>query len=556
MYARSVEVKEGLERAPHRALLRALGLSTGDMDKPFVAIVNSYSEVVPGHLHLRELAEAVKQGVRQAGGVPFEVNTIAICDGLAMGHAGMRYSLPSREVIADSVELVVEAHRFDGAVFITNCDKITPGMLMAAARLNLPSIFVTGGPMRSGVFRGRRVGLASVFEGVGMVKAGLMSVEELAELEASACPGPGSCNGMFTANTMACLTEAMGMSLPGCATAHAGTARKVEVARLSGARVVEMVREGLRARDIMTREAFLNAIAVDLALGGSTNTALHLPAIAREAYVELSLEDFDEVSRKVPQLCSMVPGGPHTMEDLDEAGGVQALMAELKPLLNLDVLTVTGRKLRDLLSVAKVRSYEVIRPLTSPVSPTGGMVVLKGSLAPRGSIVKTAALPREAWRFKGEARVFDGEEACVEALMRGEVEEGEALVIRYEGPRGGPGMREMLQATAMVAGMGLAGKVALITDGRFSGATRGLCVGHVSPEAAEGGPIALVEEGDPVVIDVWGRRLDLEVGEEELKRRRASWKPTPRQLPSRSYLARYARQVSSASEGAVLKLNA
>ncbi|MEM4699976.1 MAG: dihydroxy-acid dehydratase [Candidatus Nezhaarchaeales archaeon] len=555
MSLRSREVKEGLERAPHRALLRALGLGADDLERPFIAVVNSYSEIVPGHLHLKEVAEAVKQGVRQAGGVPFEVNTIAICDGLAMGHAGMRYSLPSREVIADSIELVVEAHRFDGAVFITNCDKVTPGMLMAAARLNLPSIFVTGGPMRSGTYRGRRVGLASVFEAVGMVRAGAMSEGELAELEASACPGPGSCNGMFTANTMACLTEALGMALPGCATAHAGSAKKVEIARLSGARVVEMVREGLRARDVMTRGAFLNAIAVDLALGGSTNTALHLPAIALEAGVELSLDDFDEVSRRVPQLCSMVPGGPHTMEDLEEAGGVRALMAELAPLLDLDVLTVTGRRLREVLAGARVRNYEVIRPLSSPASPTGGIVVLKGSLAPRGSILKTAALPREAWRFRGRARVFDGEEACVEALAKGEVEEGEALVIRYEGPKGGPGMREMLQATAMVAGMGMAGKVALITDGRFSGATRGLCVGHVSPEAAEGGPIALVEDGDPILIDVEGRRIEVEVDERELERRSASWRPPTRRLPSRSYLARYSRQVSSASEGAVLKLS-
>jgi dihydroxy-acid dehydratase len=550
---RSREVKVGLERAPHRALLRALGVSRGDLDKPFIAVVNSYSEVVPGHIHLRRLAEAVKQGVWAAGGVPFEVNTIAICDGIAMGHAGMKYSLPSRDLIADSVELVVEAHRFDGLVFVTNCDKVTPGMLMAAARLNLPSIFVTGGPMRSGRHRGERVGTATMFEAVGKVRAGLMSLEELAELEASACPGPGSCNGMFTANTMACLTEALGMSLPGCATAHADTARKLEVARLSGARAVEMVREGLKARDVMTRGAFLNAVAVDLALGGSTNTALHLPAVALEAGVELSLEDFDEMSRKVPQLCTMVPGGPHTMEDLDEDGGVPALMAELSPLLNLDVLTVTGRRLRELLAGVKARGRGVIRPLSSPASPSGGVAVLKGSLAPAGSILKTAALPAEAWRFKGVAKVFNSEEEAVEALMRRGAEEGEALIVRYEGPRGGPGMREMLQATAIVAGMGLSGKVALITDGRFSGATRGLCIGHVSPEAAEGGPIALVEDGDLVLVDVEARRLDVDLSPEELKRRREAWRPPRRPELGRSYLARYARQVSSAAEGAVLR---
>lgn len=549
---RSKEVKEGLERAPHRSLLRALGVGKDDFKKPFIAVVNSYSETVPGHLHLRNLAEAVKQGVREAKGVPFEVNTIAICDGIAMGHVGMKYSLPSRDLIADSVELVVEAHRFDGMVLITNCDKITPGMLMAAARLNLPSIVVTGGPMRSGIFKGRKVGVASVFEAVGGVKTGDVSLEELEELESCACPGPGSCNGMFTANTMACLTEALGMSLPGCATAHADTSRKLELARLSGIRAVEMVREGLRAKDIMTAEAFQNAVAVDLALGGSTNTALHLPAIAHEAGVDLSLDYFDEASRKVPQLCTMVPGGTHTMEDLDLAGGIPALMAELAPLLNLNVLTVTGKTLRENLVNVTVKDRSVIRSLSQPVSKTGGIAILKGRLAPRGSVLKTAALSQEAFKFRGEAKVYDCEEDAVEALMKGMIKEGDAVIIRYEGPKGGPGMREMLQATAILAGMGLAGKVALITDGRFSGATRGLCIGHVSPEAAEGGPIALVKDGDIVVIDVEARKIDLEISSDELEARRKTWKPRTPKL-ERSYLARYVKQASSASEGAILK---
>jgi len=548
---RSSEVKEGLERAPHRSLLRSLGLGAEDLSKPFIAVVNSYSEVVPGHVHLRRVAEAVKQGVRAAGGVPFEVNTIAICDGIAMGHRGMRYSLPSRDLIADSVEMVVEAHRFDGMVLVTNCDKITPGMLMAAARLDIPAIVVTGGPMRSGLYRGSKVGLASVFEAVGRVKRGEMSEEELAELEAVACPGPGSCNGMFTANTMACLTEALGMSLPGCATAHADTARKLEIAYRSGVRAVEMVREGLTARRIMTREAFENAIAVDLALGGSTNTVLHLPAIAREAGVPLELEDFDRMSGRVPQLCTMVPGGPHTMEDLDAAGGVPALMAELAPLLHLDAVTVTGRTVRENIEGAVVRDRSVIRPLSSPVSPTGGIAVLRGSLAPRGSVLKVAALSRDAYRFEGAAKVYDSEEDAVRAILGGEVEEGDAVIIRYEGPKGGPGMREMLQATAIIAGMGLAGRVALITDGRFSGATRGLCIGHVSPEAAEGGPIALVEDGDKVLIDVESRRLDLLVDEGELRRRREAWRPRVKEV--RGALAKYSRSASSADRGAIVE---
>lgn len=549
---RSQSIKEGVERAPHRSLLRGVGVSDEDLSKPFIAVVNSYSEVVPGHLHLKKVAEAVKEGVREAGGVPFEVGTIAICDGIAMGHGGMRYPLPSREVIADSVELVVEAHRFDGMVLVTNCDKVTPGMLMAAGRVDIPSIIVTGGPMLSGVYRGRRVGLASVFEAVGAVKSGKLTIKELEELEKVACPGVGSCNGLFTANTMACLTEALGMSMPGCATAHAVSAKKLRIAKSSGVQVVRLVRSGLTPSRIMTKKAFENAIAVDLALGGSTNTLLHLPAIASELGIKLDLDLFDSMSRKVPQLCTLVPGGPHTMEDLEEAGGVSAVLSELAPLLNLDVVTVTEKTLGENIAGVKAVREDVIRPLTKPVSSTGGIAVLKGSLAPKGSVVKTAALPPEAMRFRGRAKVFDREEDAVSAIGSGYIKAGDAVIIRYEGPKGGPGMREMLTATAMIAGMGLGSSVALITDGRFSGATRGLCVGHVSPEAVEGGPIALVQDGDVVEIDVAQRRIDLKVGAEELSARAKRWsKPRPRVL--KGCLARYARMAASASEGAILK---
>ncbi|MEM1538041.1 MAG: dihydroxy-acid dehydratase [Candidatus Nezhaarchaeales archaeon] len=550
---RSQLIKDGVERAPHRCLLRGLGVSDEELSKPFIAVVNSYSEIIPGHLHLREVAQAVKDGVREGGGVPFEVNTMAICDGLAMGHEGMHYPLPSREVIADSVELMVEAHRFDGMVLVANCDKITPGMLMAAARVNIPSIVVTGGPMLSGVYRGKRVGLADVFEAVGAVKAGKLTIKELEELEGIACPGAGSCNGLFTANTMACLTEALGMSMPGCATAPAVSSKKLRIAKSSGMQIVRLVKAGLTPSRIMTMEAFKNAIALDLALGGSTNTLLHLPAIASELGIKLGLEVFDSMSMKVPQLCSLVPGGTHTMEDLEEAGGISAVLNELASLLNLDVVTVTGKTLRENIAGVKTLRVDVIRPLSKPVSGTGGIVILKGSLAPRGAVVKTAALPSEALRFKGEAKVFDCEEEAVKAISNGRIKAGDAVVIRYEGPKGGPGMREMLTATAMIAGMGLGGSVALITDGRFSGATRGLCVGHVSPEAAEGGPIAFVRDGDVIEIDVTRRRIDLKVDIEELNVRVKQWiRPEPRVF--RGYLARYARMATSADEGAVLRL--
>lgn len=547
---RSQEVKVGLERAPHRALLRSLGLKDEDFSKPFVAVVNSYSEVVPGHQHLRVLADHVKEGVRKAGGVPFEVNTIAICDGISMGHEGMRFSLPSRDLIADSIELVVNAHRFDGMVMLTNCDKITPGMLMAAARLDIPTVVVTGGPMQSGVWKGRRVGVQSMFEAVGELKSGRITEQELCELEKVACPSPGSCNALFTANTMACLTEALGMSLPGTATALATSSKKLRISADAGRRVVELIHEGITARRIMTESALKNAICVDLSLGGSTNAILHLQAIASELGVDLPIEVFDELSRRVPQLCTIAPGGPHTMEDLDRAGGVQALMRELSGLLDLDALTVTGKTVGKNIRSAKVEDREVIRHISKPFRETSGIAILKGTLAPRGAVIKTAGLSQNVVRFSGPAVVFDIEEAAMGAVLNGAIKPGDVVVIRNEGPKGGPGMREMLSLTATISGMGLGEAVALVTDGRFSGATRGICIGHVSPEAAEGGPIALVEDGDNIEIDIAERRLDLRVDPETMKARRGRWRPPARRL--RGYLARYASQVGSAASGAVL----
>jgi len=548
---RSDTIKCGIERAPHRALLKALGVTDKDLDKPFIAVVNSFTTVVPGHAHLNQVADAVKAGVASAGGVPLEFNTIAICDGLAMGHEGMRYSLPSREIIADSVELMVQAHRFDGMVLVTNCDKITPGMLMAAARLNIPSIVVTGGPMLSGTYKGRKVGTASMFEAVGEVAAGKMGEEELKLLEDVACPGCGSCNGMFTANTMACVTEALGMSMPGCATHLAVSASRLRIAKESGERIVELVREDLKPLDIMTREAIENAIMIDMALGGSTNTVLHLSAIAGETEVPLSLSLFDELSRRVPHLCNMIPSGPYAMEDLDAAGGIPALMKELKSLLHLDAVTVTGKTVRENIEEAVVLDANVIRPLTSPVHREGGIAILRGNLAPEGAVVKAVAISPKMFVHRGSARVFDSEEEAMKGLLNKEIREGDVVVIRYEGPKGGPGMREMLSPTATIAGMGLSESVALVTDGRFSGATRGPCIGHVSPEAAEGGPIAALKNGDIVEIDVPKRKLNVKLSNEELRNRLKLWKPRKPEV-GRSYLARYSRLVQPAHMGAIL----
>jgi dihydroxy-acid dehydratase len=550
---RSDRVKRGVERAPHRSLLYATGLVPDELDRPLIGIVNSHNELVPGHVHLERIGQAVKAGVRMAGGTPLEFNVIAVCDGLAMGHAGMRHSLPSRELIADSVEVMASAHALDGLVLIPNCDKVVPGMLMAAARLNLPAILVSGGPMMAGRFQGRDVDVNTLFEAVGEYTAGGMGEQELADLELAACPGCGSCAGLFTANSMNCLTEALGMGLPGNGTIPAVTAARLRLGKEAGRQVMSLVEGQLLPRQIMSQQAFENAIAVDMAIGGSTNTVLHLPAIAHEAGEELPLELFDEVSRRTPYLVKLRPSGAHHMEDLDEAGGIPAVMAELLShgLLKGEAITVAGRTLRkDLQGVG--RRTGVIRPLGDAHRPDGGIAILWGNLAPDGSVVKAAAVAPEMMRHRGPARVFDGEESALEAILDGHIRAGDVVVIRYEGPRGGPGMREMLMPTSALAGMGLDEKVALLTDGRFSGATRGSAVGHISPEAASGGPIALVEEGDDIEVDIAGRRVTLAVSEAELVRRREGWKP-PEPRVTTGYLARYAGAVSSASEGAIVR---
>jgi dihydroxy-acid dehydratase len=535
---RSDEIKKGIERAPHRALLKALGLTDQDIAKPFIGIANSYTNIVPGHIHLNELAREVKEGIIAAGGTPFEFNTIAVCDGLAMGHEGMRYSLPSREIIADSVEIMVQAHRLDGLVMVSNCDKVTPGMLMAAARLDIPAISVTGGPMASGWLDGRKIGFSDVPEAVGQVFAGKMTENELERLEGSACPGCGSCNGMFTANTMACVTEALGMSLPYCATALANTALKSRLAKETGERIVKLVCGDVTPSVILKREAFENAIAVDMALGGSTNTTLHLSAIAAEAGMSLPLSVFDEIGRRVPHLCNMIPSGPYALEDLHAAGGIPALMKELKPLLHLNVRTVSGKTLGKNIESASVVDANVIRPLTNPVHKEGGIAVLTGNLAPKGSVVKTAGVSPKMLKHAGPAKVFDSEKAAVAAIRNKEIQPGDVVVIRYEGPRGGPGMPEMLIPTAAIAGMGLSESVALVTDGRFSGATRGPCIGHVAPEAAEGGPIAIIKNGDIINIDIPNRVLGLKLTGQEIKKRLAAWKPKKPKI-TKGYLSRY-----------------
>jgi dihydroxy-acid dehydratase len=535
---RSDLIKKGIDKAPHRALLKALGLTDEDIAKPFIGVANSYTTIVPGHIHLNEIAAAAKAGIEAAGGTPFEFNTIAVCDGLAMGHEGMRYSLPSRELIADSVEVMAQAHRLDGLVLVSNCDKVTPGMLMAAARLDIPAISVTGGPMASGTFRGRKIGYSNMPEGLGQVYAGKMKPEELIQLENAACPGCGSCNGMFTANTMACVTEALGMSLPYCATALANSAMKLRIAKETGEAIVRLVCDDVKTSAIMKREAFQNAMNVDMALGGSTNTVLHLSAIAKEAGVALPLSAFDEAGRRVPHLCSMIPSGPYALEDLHAAGGIPALMNELKPLLNMDALTVTGKSIGENVAGAEVVDAEVIRPLSKPVHKEGGIAILTGNLAPKGSVVKTAAVSPKILRHKGPARVFDSEQEAVAAIKAKKVQPGDVVVIRYEGPKGGPGMPEMLIPTATIAGMGLSESVALITDGRFSGATRGPCIGHVAPEAADAGPIALVRDDDVIVVDIPQRVLSVELSEDEMKKRLAAWKPKPPRI-TKGYLTRY-----------------
>lgn len=549
---RSDVVKKGVGRAPHRALLKALGVTEREVDAPFIGVVNSYTTLVPGHMHLKSLASAAARGVARKGGLAFEFNTIAVCDGLAMGHGGMNYSLPSREVIADSVEIMAEAHMLDGLIFLSSCDKVTPGMLMAAARLDIPSIFVTGGAMLTGHYKGRSVDLISVFEAVGKLGKGELDEAELKRIEDEACPTCGSCSGMFTANTMSCLTEALGMSMPYCGTTPAVYSSKLRIAENSGERIVEMVFEGLKPSAILTDKAFHNAIVIDLALGGSTNTVLHLPAIASELNIELKLDYFDKLSRDIPHLCDMSPGGPYRVEDLHRAGGVPALLKVLRKHLHEDALTVTGRRLGDLVERAEVQDERVIRPLNNPVHPRGGIAILKGNLAPEGCVLKTAGLKKQTLRFKGPARVFDSEEECVSRLLERGVNPGEVLIIRYEGPKGGPGMKEMLTPTSLISGMGLGEEVALITDGRFSGGTRGLCVGHVAPEAAVGGPIAAVEDGDEIVIDVETRMLSVKLTDKEIANRLSKAKLKPFKGKAQGVLARYSKHVTSASGGAVL----
>ncbi|ALU11517.1 dihydroxy-acid dehydratase [Ignicoccus islandicus DSM 13165] len=541
------------EYAPHRALWKASGLIEEELKRPLIGIANAWNEIVPGHVHLDKVAEAVKAGVRMAGGTPLEFGTIAVCDGIAMGHEGMRYSLPSREVIADTVEIMVEAHRLDAVVMVTNCDKITPGFLLAAARLEVPVILINGGPMMPGSYDHQRIDFKDLMERMNvLIKEG--RTEELKKLEESALPGPGSCAGLFTANTMNMLSEAMGMMLPGASTVPATEARRIWYAKWTGMRIVKMIEEGLTPDKILTRKALENAIAVDMALGGSTNSVLHLEALAYELGIDLPLEVFDEISRKVPHIASISPAGKHFVVDLDRAGGIPAILKELglKGLIHKDALTVTGKTVWENVRNAQVLDREVIRPLDDPYHPFGGLAILKGSLAPRGAVVKASAVDRKLWKFKGVARVFDGEEKAVEAIRSGRIEPGSVIVIRYEGPKGGPGMREMLTATAAVMALGLGESVALVTDGRFSGATRGPAIGHVSPEAAEGGPIALVRDGDEIVIDIENRKLDLLVDEKELEERRKEWKPLKKPL-RRGVLRRYAKMALSADKGGALE---
>lgn len=553
---RSDVIKRGIDRAPHRSLLRAVGLTDRDFDKPFIAIANSYVDIVPGHAHLQEFGKIVKEAVRAAGGVPFEFNTIGVDDGIAMGHVGMRYSLPSRELIADCVETMVRAHWFDGLICIPNCDKIVPGMLMAAARLNIPTIFISGGPMAAGRLDGRAVDLITVFEGVGAVQAGRITEQELLRIEAAACPGCGSCSGMFTANSMNCLCEALGVALPGNGTALAGTPEREELARVAGQRIMALVEQDLKFLDIVNAEAIDNAFALDMAMGGSTNTVLHTMALAHEAGIDYPLQRLDELARRVPHLCKVSPASHWHMEDVHRAGGIPAILKELARLpgvLHLDRPTVAGRTLGEVIAEAEVRDPEVIRPIERAYSPTGGLAVLFGSLAPDGAIIKTGAVdPGIEWH-EGPAIVFNSEQEALDGIKAGRVKAGHVVVIRYEGPKGGPGMPEMLAPTSAIVGMGLGTKVALVTDGRFSGGTRGLCVGHVSPEAAEGGPIALVEDGDPIRIDLRARRIELLVSDDELARRRERWRP-PEPRFRRGWLARYASMVTSASTGAVLRI--
>ncbi len=551
---RSDAVKEGMQQAPHRSLFNALGLTEEEMKKPLVGIVSSYNEIVPGHMNLDKIVEAVKLGVAMGGGTPIVFPAIAVCDGIAMGHVGMKYSLVTRDLIADSTECMAMAHQFDALVMVPNCDKNVPGLLMAAARINVPTVFVSGGPMLAGHVHGQKRSLSSMFEAVGSYAAGTMTEEDVKEFEAKVCPTCGSCSGMYTANSMNCLTEALGMGLPGNGTIPAVYSERIKLAKHAGMQVMELWRKNIRPRDIMTKEAFLNALTVDMALGCSTNSMLHLPAIAHEAEVDLNMEIANEMSAKTPNLCHLAPAGPTYMEDLNEAGGVYAVMNELnkKNLLNTDLITVTGKTVGENIAGCVNRNPEVIRPIDNPYSEIGGIAVLKGNLAPDTGVVKRSAVVPEMMVHVGPARVFDCEEDAIAAIKGGRIVAGDVVVIRYEGPKGGPGMREMLNPTSAIAGMGLGSTVALITDGRFSGASRGASIGHVSPEAAVGGPIALVEEGDRILIDIPNNKLEVLVSDEELAARKAKWQPREPKVTT-GYLARYAKMVTSGNRGAILE---
>ena len=552
---RSDVIKKGLERAPNRSLLKVRDLDDQDMEKPFIAIANSYNNIVPGHLKLDKTASIVEEAIYEAGGIPFEFNTIGICDGIAMGHGGMRYSLMSRETIADSVEAMVRAHAFDGLVCIPNCDKIVPGMLMAAMRLNIPAIFVSGGPMKAGQSSaGKTLDLVSIFEGVGAYKEGKISKEELKDIEDHACPGWGSCSGMFTANSMNCLCEALGMALPGNGTVPAESSERKKLYQQAGSQIFDLVEQDLKPLDIATEQAFDNAITLDMAMGGSTNTVLHTLAIANEAGVEYSLQRMDDISHKTKNICKISPSSDYHIEDLDQAGGISAILKELdkENMINPECKTVTGKTIGENIRNAKIKNEEVIHSIDNPYSKTGGLAVLKGNLAPQGSVVKYAGVAENMMQFTGTAIIYDSQEAACDGILSGQVKAGHVVVIRYEGPKGGPGMQEMLSPTSYIMGRGLGESVALITDGRFSGGTRGACIGHIAPEAADGGPIGLLQNGDKIKIDIAAGTLNVLVPEDELRERRKNWQSKP---PKVDYgaLGRYAKMVGSASEGAILK---
>lgn len=552
---KSDSVKKGMQQAPHRSLFNALGMTEEEMERPLVGIVSSYNEIVPGHMNLDKIVQAVKMGVAMAGGTPVMVPAIAVCDGIAMGHIGMKYSLVTRDLIADSTECLAKAHAFDALVMVPNCDKNVPGLLMAAARINVPTVFVSGGPMLAGHVQGHKTSLSSMFEAVGAYTAGTMSEEEVREYECKACPTCGSCSGMYTANSMNCLTEVLGMGLQGNGTIPAVYSERLKLAKHAGMQVMEMYRKNIKSSDIMTEAAFKNALTMDMALGCSTNSMLHLPAIAHEAGVELNVDIANELSAKTPNLCHLAPAGPTYIEDLNEAGGIYAVMKEISKLglLNLDCMTVTGKTVGENIKNCVNLNPEVIRPVENPYSRTGGIAILKGNLAPDSAVVKRSAVAPEMLKHEGPARVFDCEEDAVAAIKGGKIVAGDVVVIRYEGPKGGPGMREMLNPTSVIAGMGLGSEVALITDGRFSGASRGASIGHVCPEAAAGGPIALVEEGDMICIDINNNRLDVKISDEEMAARKAKWQPRVPEVTT-GYLARYAAMAAPASKGAILEV--